>query len=111
MGEWVAVGKVADVKPGQIVQVTVDGEPVALANVGGELLAIGDICSHEYVELHEGWLEGDEVECPQHGSKFSMRTGAPRGLPATRPVPAYEVKLVDGEIHVRGPVPAPVSNP
>jgi 3-phenylpropionate/trans-cinnamate dioxygenase ferredoxin subunit len=107
MGDWERVGTVGDVKPGQVVQVTAGGEPVALGNVDGELLAISDICSHEYVELHEGWLEGDEIECPQHGSKFSMRTGAPRGLPATRPVPAYEVKVEDGAIYVRGPVEAP----
>jgi 3-phenylpropionate/trans-cinnamate dioxygenase ferredoxin subunit len=106
MGDWERVGAVGDVKPGQVVQVTAGGEPVALGNVDGELLAIGDICSHEYVELHGGWLEGDEIECPQHGSKFSMRTGAPRGLPATRPVPAYEVKVEDGDIYVR-PVEAP----
>jgi nitrite reductase/ring-hydroxylating ferredoxin subunit len=109
--DWTRVATAGDVKPGQVVKVMVDGEPVALGNIDGELLAISDICSHEYVELHEGWLEGDEVECPQHGSKFSMRTGAPRGLPATRPVPAYEVKVDDNEIYVRGPVPAPASNP
>lgn len=106
MSDWQLVGHDGDVKPGQIVQVMVDGEPVALANVDGELLAIGDICSHEYVELHEGWMEGDEVECPMHGSKFSLRDGCPRGLPATKPVPAYEVKLDGGDIYIRGPVKA-----
>ena len=105
MGQWQRVGSVSDVKPGQIVKVEVDGEPVCLGNAEGELLAISDICSHEYVELHEGWLEGDAVECPQHGSKFSLRTGAPRGLPATRPVPAYQVKVEGDDVYIRGPVP------
>ena len=107
MSDWVRVATAADLKEGHITSVEVDGEPVCLGNVGGEYLAIHDVCSHEYVELHEGWLEGDEVECPQHGSRFSMRTGAVRGLPATRPVPAYEVKVEGGEVYVRGPVPAP----
>jgi len=102
--DWVRVGSAGDVKPGQVTRVVVGKDPVCLGNVDGELLAINDICSHEYVELHEGWLEGEEVECPQHGSKFSMRTGAVRGLPAIRPVPAYEVKIEDGDIYVRGPV-------
>ena len=105
---WVKVATVGDVKPGEIARVEVGGEPVCLGNVGGEMLAICDICSHEYVELHEGWLEGDEVECPQHGSRFSMRTGAVRGLPATRPVPAYEVKVEGEDVYLRGPVGAPV---
>ena len=102
--DWVRVASVADVKPGQVTRVVVGKEPVCLGNVEGEFLAIDDICSHEYVELHEGWLEGDEVECPQHGSKFSMRTGAVRGLPATKPVPAYRVKVDGDDIYVQGPV-------
>ncbi|MGH2718981.1 MAG: Rieske 2Fe-2S domain-containing protein [Actinomycetota bacterium] len=51
-------------------------------------------------------MEGDEVECPQHGSKFSLRDGCPRGLPATKPVAAYEVKVEGGDIYIRGPVAA-----
>jgi 3-phenylpropionate/trans-cinnamate dioxygenase ferredoxin subunit len=105
--EWVRVASVGDVKPGQVTQVFLGKEPLCLGNVDGELLAIHDICSHEYVELHGGWLEGDCVECPQHGSRFSMHTGAPSGLPATKPVPAYEVNVVGNDVYVRGPVPAP----
>jgi len=102
--DWQLVAHVFDVKPGQVARVMVGKDPVCLGNVEGEFLAIHDICSHEYVELHEGWLEGDEVECPQHGSKFSMRTGAVRGLPATKPVPAYRVKVDGDDIYVQGPV-------
>ena len=105
MGDWVRVAGTGDLKPGQITRVEVDDEPVCLANVDGEFLAIHDVCSHEYVELHEGWLEGEEVECPQHGSRFSMRTGAVRGLPATRPVPAYETRVEGSDVYVRGPQP------
>ena len=107
IADWVRVASAAEVKPGQVVQVIVGREPICLGNVDGELLAIHDICSHEYVELHEGWLEGDCVECPQHGSRFSMRTGAPSGFPATKAVPAYEVKVEGDDVYVRGPVPTP----
>ncbi|GAC1364941.1 MAG: bifunctional 3-phenylpropionate/cinnamic acid dioxygenase ferredoxin subunit [Actinomycetota bacterium] len=108
-GDWVRVASVGEVKPGQVVQVAVAGEPVCLGNVEGQLLAISDVCSHEYIELHEGWLEGDQVECPQHGSRFSMRTGEPSGLPATRRVPAYEVKVVGEDVYARGPIAVPSS--
>ena len=103
---WVRVAAVGDLKPGQIMRVTLGRQPICLGNVDGEFLAIDDICSHEYVELHEGWLEGDEVECPQHGSKFSMRSGAVRGLPATRPVAAFEVKVEGDDVYVRDPLAA-----
>jgi len=104
--EWVRVASASDVKPGQVTKAKVGRDPVCLGNVDGEFLAIYDICSHEYVELHEGWLEGDEVECPQHGSKFSMRTGAVRGLPATKPVAAFEVKVEGDDVYLRSPVAA-----
>ncbi len=95
-GPWVRVASVSDVKPGQVIQVEVGQELVALANVDGEMLAVSDVCSHEYVLLHDGWVEGEEIECPQHGSMFSLRTGAVKNLPATQPIPTFRVK-VEGE--------------
>lgn len=103
---WMRVGSVHDVKPGDVIRVFADDEPVALANLNGELLAVGDVCSHEYVELHEGWIEDDAIECPQHGSRFDLRTGAVMGLPATRPIPVYEVKVDGEDVYVRGPTQA-----
>lgn len=103
MSDWVPVARVGDVKPGQVIQVEVDEEPVAVANVDGEIRAFSDVCTHEYVMLSEGWLEGDEIECPQHGSRFDTRTGEVSGPPATQPLPIYEVKLEDSQIYVKGP--------
>ena len=39
-----------------------------------------------------------ELECWTHGSAFSLETGEPQTLPATQPVPVYDVEVVDGEI-------------
>ena len=41
-----------------------------------------------------------ELECIQHGSRFSLVTGEPHALPATRPVRVYEVRVVDGDVVV-----------
>ena len=62
----------------------------------GALYAISDICSHGAVSLSDGEVEGSTIECWLHGSRFDLRTGAPTGLPAIRPVPVYPV-TVDGE--------------
>ena len=62
----------------------------------GELHAISDVCSHGAVSLSDGEVEGTTIECWLHGSRFDLRTGAPTGLPAIRPVPVYPV-TVDGE--------------
>jgi 3-phenylpropionate/trans-cinnamate dioxygenase ferredoxin component len=76
----------------------VDGHRVALVRIGDDFYAIGDTCSHADFSLSEGdvWPDELEIECPKHGSTFSLTTGEPQTLPATQPVPVYEV-VVDGE--------------
>jgi 3-phenylpropionate/trans-cinnamate dioxygenase ferredoxin subunit len=79
-----------------------DDDVVALVRIGDDVYAIGDRCSHADVSLSGG--EVDEractLECPKHGSEFDLRTGVPRSLPALRPVPTYEVSVVDGDVFV-----------
>lgn len=106
---WVRVASVSDVKPGQVIQVEVGEELVALANVDGDLLAVSDVCSHEYVLLHDGWVDGDQIECPQHGSMFNLRTGGVENLPATQPIPTFRVR-VEGEDVFIDPQPYQTSN-
>ncbi len=98
---WTRVAATDDVGPGVVVGVKVAGEPVALANVDGELLAVSDVCSHEYVLLHDGWVEDDLIECPSHGSQFNLRTGKACSLPATKPVAVYEVQVEGDDVYVR----------
>jgi 3-phenylpropionate/trans-cinnamate dioxygenase ferredoxin subunit len=92
------VCSVDDVAPGTATKVVVDGVPVALVRIDDDFYAIGDVCSHADVSLSEGEVDpGDRhIECWKHGSRFSLETGEPDCLPATKPVPVYRVK-VDGD--------------
>jgi len=99
----VTVAKVSDIPEGEARRFDVDGHSIAVVNLGdGEFRAIGDVCSHAEAYLHEGEVDVDmeTIECPRHGSTFDLDTGRPRSLPATRPVPAYRVKVEDDEIKV-----------
>jgi 3-phenylpropionate/trans-cinnamate dioxygenase ferredoxin component len=71
---------------------------IALVRIEDDFFAIGDTCSHEDYSLAEGEVLADacEIECWKHGSMFDLRTGEPRSLPATKPVPVYKVR-VDGD--------------
>jgi len=80
--------------------VTVDGSEVALFRTDDGIFALDDICSHEYSKLSEGDVWGGEVYCQKHGSRFNLRTGAVTGLPATKPVGTWGVKVEDGGIWV-----------
>ncbi len=85
---------------GKTARVQIDGHPILLANVDGELFAIDDVCNHEDASLYLGALHGDCVSCPLHGSRFSLRTGAPLEPPATEPVKCYPVQSCNGQIQI-----------
>ena len=87
----------AELAPGQIRLVHVDGQPVAVYNVDGKFYATADSCTHANGPLSQGDLESATIICPWHGSCFDVTTGAVTCGPATRPVQTYPV-VVDGEI-------------
>jgi 3-phenylpropionate/trans-cinnamate dioxygenase ferredoxin subunit len=90
---------VADLASGTAISVDLDapsGNAVAVVRDGDDFYAVDDECSHASIPLSEGEVEGCEIECWLHGSRFDLRTGKPTGLPATEPVPIYPVK-VDGD--------------
>jgi 3-phenylpropionate/trans-cinnamate dioxygenase ferredoxin component len=91
---------VADVPADAALAVTVDGTTVAVAHDGDDWYAIYDECSHAAIPLSEGELEGTEIECWLHGSRFDLRTGKPTNLPATEPVAIYPVKVEGDDVLV-----------
>lgn len=96
-----AVAKLADLESSPLTRVEANGVPICLARLAdGEIFAISDTCSHEQIELSDGDLDGEDVECPAHGSRFNVRTGAVSGLPAEDPVDTYPVTIEDGEVFV-----------
>lgn len=104
MSEWIKVADADDLKPGEMKAVEVEDEEVVLARTeSGDFLATSDVCSHEYVLMHDGFLEEHRIECPEHGSQFDMRTGEVMNLPATQPIPVYDVKVEDGAVYLKGP--------
>jgi 3-phenylpropionate/trans-cinnamate dioxygenase ferredoxin subunit len=90
--------RVDEVKPGTARRFEVGDHRIALVRIGDDFYALGDRCSHADYSLSEGevWEDEREIECPKHGSTFSLETGKPQTLPATRPVPVYRV-LVEGD--------------
>ena len=87
-----------DLAPGTARCFAVDGHKIALVRIDDDFYAIDDTCSHADYSLSEGdvWTDEREIECPKHGSTFSLETGEPKTLPATQPVPVYKVR-VDGD--------------
>lgn len=101
----VKVCSVGEVPPDGMIRVEVDGTPILVANVGGELLACADTCTHEEGSLSEGTLDVDEctVECPVHNAVFSLRTGEALEAPAEDPVSTFAVVVQGDEVFVELP--------
>ncbi|MGB8033334.1 MAG: non-heme iron oxygenase ferredoxin subunit [Nitrososphaeraceae archaeon] len=91
--DFVRVADIKDIQPSTMKAVEVAGEKICVANVEGKYYAIGNVCTHVGGPLAEGTLEGYEIECPWHGSKFDVRSGEPTRPPAKRPEPTYEIKV------------------
>ena len=72
---------------------------VGVYNCNGNLYAIEDRCSHDDGPLVEGELDEQTctIECPRHGSKFDLKTGRPKSLPAYEPVDTFPV-IIDDEM-------------
>lgn len=98
---WTTVASVVDLPEGEMAAFSVKGEEVLVANAGGEYRAIGATCTHAECNLAlDGMLEDSTVSCMCHGSVFDLETGEAVGLPATEPVPAYDVRVEGAEIQV-----------
>ncbi len=85
-----------------ITTTTIDGRIIAYGRVDGEWFAIDDTCTHGAVSLSDGYLEADDktIECPLHGSLFSLETGEALTLPAIKPVARHSVEQKDDGVFI-----------
>ena len=98
---FTAVADTADIPPGGMKCIALDRERVLLANVGGTLFAVSDICGHRNAPLSRGRLTGYTVECPLHFAQFDVRDGHLVDGPVSAPVRTYEVRLAGTTILLR----------
>ncbi len=94
------VARVGEIPVGGVKVVRVDDQPVALFHLEDGYYAMDDLCTHDGGPLAEGTLEDHVIECPRHGARFDVRTGAVLRLPAVAPVPTYRVRVENDEIQV-----------
>ena len=97
---FITVAQVDEIKPGERMVVEIGRRWIAIFNVDGQYYAIEDRCTHDDGPLAEGVLTGTTIECPRHGACFDIRTGAVLSPPAMVDVPAFAVRVENGEIQV-----------
>jgi 3-phenylpropionate/trans-cinnamate dioxygenase ferredoxin subunit len=93
---------VDDLASGEARRFDLGSVKIALVRIDDDFYAIGDVCTHQDISLSEGEVHADEreIECWKHGSTFSLETGEPQSLPATKAEPVFDVRILDGDVLV-----------
>ncbi len=96
------IGRSEDFPECEVKTVTYEDRNVCIVRVNGALYGVDNMCSHAEALLSDGELYDDdlEIECPLHGSTFSLVTGEPQDLPAQDPVRAYEISEADDQVAI-----------
>ena len=102
MSDFLQVAKLSEIDdPGKLL-VEVGERLVVLIRAAGHIYALDDICTHDGGPLSDGPLDVEHgtIECPRHGAKFDVKTGAAT-MPATKPTRTHAVKLEGDQIFVQ----------
>jgi 3-phenylpropionate/trans-cinnamate dioxygenase ferredoxin subunit len=102
--EFEVVASVADLAEGTILQrVRSSGDAVCLIRHNGEISALSDICTHQHFSMSLGdLLEDGTLQCAWHGARYDCRSGEVKQVPATAPLPVFQVRL-EGDSILVGP--------
>ena len=97
-----AVCNLEELADGSATKFDINGVAVSVVRIGDDVYALADVCSHANVSLSGGevWCDELELECPKHGSAFSLLTGEPSTLPATTPVDVFDASIIGGQVVV-----------
>ena len=97
---WHKVALASQITEDDPIPVQVGETHIGLYRVDGEIRALCNICSHEFAELTDGFVDGNLVECPLHQAQFDIRTGKAMSEPAEDDVPVYPVRLEGDDVYV-----------
>ena len=95
---WIDVAARAAVPEMCAISVIAAGKEIALYEVDGAIFATDNLCTHGAARLSDGFLEGNEIECPLHQGRFDVCTGKAMCAPLTADIRTYPVQIKDQRI-------------
>ncbi len=100
MGKIIA-GKSADISPGKLHKISIDGKDILVTNIDGKYFAMDDTCTHAGASLAEGTIEGATVTCGWHGAQFDCKSGKLQKFPAKiKDLKTYNVVVESDDVFV-----------
>jgi nitrite reductase/ring-hydroxylating ferredoxin subunit len=97
---WIETVDLDTIDPEYPVLAKLGDMEVALCRVEDDVFAVGNICTHAFARLSDGFQEGVEVFCPLHQGSFDVRTGAAIAAPCHEPIDTFPTRIVDGKVFV-----------
>jgi 3-phenylpropionate/trans-cinnamate dioxygenase ferredoxin subunit len=103
MSGFAPAAQLSDLPSGRALVVEVEGVRVALCRLGDGVYAVEDLCTHDDGPLGEGaiLMQEGQIECPRHGARFDIRTGAVCRMPAAVPVRVFPVRVENERVLVK----------
>jgi 3-phenylpropionate/trans-cinnamate dioxygenase ferredoxin component len=103
MGEegFRTVARLGEIPATGLKGLVLDEQKIVLVRQGDQVYALEDRCSHEEFALSDGEMVAGQIECALHGARFDPATGAPKALPAVKPVKTFECRVEGDEVQVR----------
>ena len=99
--EWVDLMSTDDLPRNDVKGVSVGDRDIAIYTVGEAVYATDSVCTHGQAQLCDGYLDGNEIECPLHQGRFDVRDGKPLCAPVTEALRCYPVKVEGERVYLR----------
>lgn len=97
---WAFACAADEVETDGAIPIDVGETEIAVCRIGDGFHAVDNVCTHEYACLTDGFVEGEEIECPLHQARFHIPTGRVLAPPATVDLKTYPVKRVGDDLYV-----------
>src|ERR1700752_2548581 len=92
---------VDEVAEGEAKRVETDnGLALGVFNLNGQFYVTDDLCTHGPGLLHEGYIDGDVVECNFHNGSVNIKTGEGVDPPCMIPVKTYPTTVEGDKVYI-----------
>ena len=101
-GSWRPICDVGAVQENDVIGVDDDGSELIIVRLEGDRhFALDARCTHGKASLAEGFVVGNEIECPKHNGRFNVETGDAIARPVTVGVRSYPCRINDGKVEIQ----------
>jgi nitrite reductase (NADH) small subunit len=101
MAEFQRVMSVSELPPdGEAREVACGERLICIANSGGAISAMDNVCPHRGGPLGQGIIEEGKLICPWHAWAFDAKTGVAVHTPDVK-VDVYDVKIEGDDVLVK----------